>query len=333
VKAISISACLVSVAFAGVALAAAEPQYKIVDRIKVQDGAFDYATFDPATNQILMARPNFTTTIDVKTGKVGEIKTAQKGHITLPIPGTNLLVVTQRAGNILIVDGKADKIEATLKGTKNPDGATYDPSTKLVFAMNHDGGDSTVIDPIAKKVVATIPIGGDLEFPVSDGKGKVFVNVEDKNQIAVIDAKAKKVLTRYTLKDCDGPTGQAYDAADNYLISACDGTAKVIRADNGQEVASLKIANQPDAVIFDAQRKLAFIPCRTPGVLEIISFANPAKPTVVQHLDTQLGTRTGTIDPTTGKIYMMAAKFGAPAAAGGRPQALQSTYDVLVVSP
>jgi DNA-binding beta-propeller fold protein YncE len=332
VKAISIATLLLSAGVAAAAFAAA-PQYKITDRIKVQDGGFDYATFDAATNQVLMARPNFTTTIDVKTGKVGEIKSAARGHIALPIPGTPLLVVTQRAGNILIVDGKADKVEATLKGTKNPDGATYDPSTKLVFAMNHDGGDSTVIDPIAKKVVATIPIGGDLEFTVPDGAGKVFVNIEDKNQIAVIDTKTKKVTTRYTLKNCDGPTGLAYDAADKYLISSCDGTAKIIRADNGTEVASLKIANQPDAVIFDAQRKLAFIPCRTPGVLEVISLANPAKPEVVQHLQTQLGTRTGTIDPSTGKIYMMAAKFGAPATAGGRPQALESTYDVLVATP
>jgi len=332
VKAISIASLLLSVGVAAVAFAAA-PQYKIVDRIKVQDGGFDYATFDPATNQVLMARPNFTTTIDVKTGKVGEIKSAARGHIALPIPGTSLLVVTQRAGNILIVDGKAEKVEATLKGTKNPDGATYDPSTKLVFAMNHDGGDSTVIDPIAKKVVGTIPIGGDLEFAVADGNGKVFVNIEDKNQIAVIDAKAKKVTTRYTLKECDGPTGLAYDAADKYLIASCDGTAKIVRADNGAEVASLKIANQPDAVIFDATRKLAFIPCRTPGVMEVISFANPAKPEVVQHMQTQLGTRTGTLDPSTGRIYMMAAKFGAPATAGGRPQALESTYDVLVAAP
>ena len=331
-KAISIATLLLSVGVAAAAYAAA-PAYKIVDRIKVQNGGFDYATFDPATGQVLMARPNFTTTIDVKTGKVGEIKAAARGHIALPIPGTPLLVVTQRAGNILIVDGKTDKVEATLKGGKNPDGATYDPATKLVFAMNHDSGDSTVVDPATKKVVGTIPIGGDLEFPVADGKGKVFVNIEDKNQIAVIDAKAKKVLTRYTLKDCDGPTGLAYDAADKYLVSSCDGTAKIIRADNGAEVASLKIANQPDAVIFDATRKLAFIPCRTPGVMEVISFANPAKPEVVQHLPTQLGTRTGTIDPGTGRIYMMAAKFGAPATAGGRPQALESTYDVLVVAP
>lgn len=331
-KALSISASLASVAFATVALAAAS-NYKIADRIKVQDGGFDYATYDADTGQVLIARPTMTTTIDPKTGKVGEIKSARAGHGAFPVPGTGLVVVPQRAGNILVVDIKADKVVATLKGTKNPDGATYDPATKLEFVMNHDGGDSTVVDPMARKVVGTIAIGGDLEFPVADGNGKVFVNIEDKNQIAVIDSKARKVLTRYTLKDCDGPTGLAYDAADKYLISSCDGTAKVIRADNGTEVASLKIANQPDAVIFDAQRKLAFIPCRTPGTLEVISFADPAHPSVVQHVSTQLGTRTGTLDPATGKIYMMAAKFGAPATAGGRPQAAQSTYEVLVAAP
>jgi len=172
-----------------------------------------------------------------------------------------------------------------------------------------------------------------LEFAVPDGAGKVFVNVEDKNQIAVIDAKAKKVLTRYQLRDCDGPTGLAYDAADKLLISSCDGTAKVIHADTGMEAASLKIANQPDAVIFDPMRKLAFIPCRTPGVLEVLSFADPAHISVVQHLPTQLGTRTGTLDPATGRIYSMAAKFGAPAQPGGRAQPLESTYEVLVIAP
>ena len=330
-KKIAVASLILSVAFSAVALAAAA-NYKIVDRIKVPDGGFDYATFDPATGRVLMARPNGTTVIDVKTGKVSEIKAADKGHIALPIPGTSLLAVTQRQGNILLVDAMADKVVATLKGSKNPDGATYDPSSKLIFAMNHDGGDSTVIDPAAKKVVATIPIGGDLEFPIADGAGKVFVNVEDKNQIAVIDVKTRKVTTRYNVKNCDGPSGLAYDASDKLLVTACDGSAHVLRAADGTEVASLTTAKGADAVIYDATRKLAFIPCRA-GTLEVLSFADPAHISIVQHLPTQLGTRTGTLDPATGRIYSMAAKFGAPAAAGGRPQALQASYEVLVIAP
>lgn len=251
----------------------------------------------------------------------------------MPIPGSPLLVVTQRGGNILLVDGATDKEVASFKGGKNPDGATYDPSSKLVFAMDHDTGNATVIDPAAKKVVGSIVIGGDLEFAVPDGGGKVYVNVEDKNQIAVIDTATKKVTTRYTLKGCDGPTGLAYDAADKLLIASCDGSAHVVRAATGVEVAAIPTAKGADAVIFDAARKLAFIPCRT-GTLEILSFADPAHISVVQHLPTQVGTRTGTLDPNTGRIYSMAAKFDAPpATAGGRAQALQSTYEVLVIAP
>src|SRR6266436_28383 len=332
-RAFSAASLLVSVAFAATAFAAAAPNYKIVDRIKVQDGGFDYATYDAANGRILMARPTLTTVIDIKTGMVSELKSAKAGHIAMPLPGSPLLVVTQRAGNILLVDGKTDMVVATLKGGKDPDGATYDPSSKLVFAMNHDSGDSTVIDPVAKKVVATIPVGGELEFAVPDGAGKVYVNVEDKNQIAVIDTATKKVTTRYALKGCDGPTGLAYSPSTKLLIASCDGSAHVVRADTGAEVASLPTAKGADAVIYDEARKLAFIPCRT-GTLEVISLADPAHISIVQHIPTQVGTRTGTFDPDTGRVYSIAAQFGPPpAAAGGRPQAVSATYEVLVIAP
>jgi DNA-binding beta-propeller fold protein YncE len=328
---VSIASCLVSIAIAATAYAAAAPNYKIVDRIKVQDGGFDYATYDAANGRILMARPTLTTVIDVKTGKVSALESAKGGHGTFVITGTPLVAVTQRPGNVLLVDTTMDKVVATLKAGKNPDGAVYDASSKLLFVMGHDDGNSTVIDPAAKKVVATIPVGGDLEFPVADGAGKVFVNVEDKNQIAVIDVASKKVTNRYALKGCDGPTGLAYSASTKLLVSSCDGTVHVVRTD-GTEVASLPTAKGADAVIMDDQRKLAFIPCRA-GTLEVLSLADPAHPTIVQHVPTQVGTRTGTIDPTTGKIYSMAAKFDAPPAAGGRAQALSASYEVLVIAP
>lgn len=331
-KTSSIAGLLLSVAFATTAFAAASTNYKITDRIKVQDGGFDYATFDAATGHVYMARPGLTTVIDVKTGKVSALDSAKGGHGAFVVTGTPFVVVTQRPGNILIVDTTTDKVVGTVKGGKNPDGGVYDPSSKLFFAMNHDSGESTVIDPIAKKVVGTVQVGGDLEFPVTDGAGKVYVNVEDKNQIAVIDVKTKKTTARYALKGCDGPTGLAYSPSTKLLVSSCDGTVHVVRAENGQEVASLPTAKGADAVLMDDGRKLAFIPCRA-GTLEVLSLADPAHPTIVQHLPTQVGTRTGTIDPGTGKIYSMAAKFGEPAAAGGRPQALAATYEVLVISP
>jgi YVTN family beta-propeller protein len=330
---ISLALSVAVFAFASQPRAAEQTNYKIVDRIKVPDGAFDYATYEPTSGRIYMARADNTTVIDPKTGKVSELKSASRGHIALPLPGSTLIVLTQRAGTIRIVDTATDMVVADFLAGKNPDGATYDPFSKLVFVMNHDSGDSTVVDPATKKPVATINVGGELEFPVSNGAGKVFVNDEAGNEIAVIDVKARKVLTRYKLAGCMAPTGMAYVADAKLLISSCEnGLAKVLQADTGKEVASLKIGEGPDAVIYDARRKLAFIPCGAAGLLEVISLADPAHPTVIQHVPTSTGTRTGTLDPTTGRLYLMAFKSG-PAPAGGRATRLPGSFEVLVVAP
>jgi hypothetical protein len=182
--------------------------------------------------------------------------------------------------------------------------------------------------------VATIPVGGVLEFPVSDGAGKVFVNVEDKNEIAVIDVKSRQTIAHWALNGCKSPTGLAYAPQENLLISSCgeNGIAKVIRADTGADVASLPIAIGADAVMYDAKRRVALMPCRA-GTFEVISLADPAHISVVQQVPTEVGTRTGILDPNSGRVYAMAAKFGPPAAPGGRPQPLAGTFEVLVIAP
>jgi YVTN family beta-propeller protein len=316
---------------------AAEPAYKIVDRIKVPDGGFDYATYDAATGRILMARTDFTTVIDTKTGKLSQLSSAARGHMALPIPGTTLLLLPQRQGTIRIADAAADKVLADLPGGKNPDGATYDPVTKLVFVMNRESAEATVVDPVARKVVATIPIGGSIEFTVSDGAGKVFANDESVGDIAVIDVKTLKMIGRYKMEGCMGPSGLAFVPGAKLLISSCrNGLAKVIQSDTGKEVASLPIARGPDAVIYDATRKLAFITCGADGVLEVISLADPAHIAVVQHLQTQAGSRTGMLDPASGRLYLMASKpdpAAVPPPGGGGAPRLAGSFEVLVVSP
>jgi DNA-binding beta-propeller fold protein YncE len=272
--------------------------------------------------------------IDAKTGKVSELASASAGHMAIPIPGTNLLVLPRGKGTVAIVDGKADKPIAELQGGNGPDGAAYDPFSKFVFVMNHNGGDATVVDPIAQKVVATIPVGGVLEFPASDGAGKVFVNVQDKGEIGVIDVKTRQTVAHWPMNDCKSPTGLAYVPRGKLLVSSCgqNGVAKVINAETGAEVASIPIAVGADAVMYDAKRNVVLIPCRA-GELEVISVADPAHISVVQRVPTQEGSRTGTFDPDTGRVYAMAAKFGPPATPGGRPQALPGTFEVLVVAP
>ena len=328
-----LASLLLSAVFAGSAIAAA-PAYKVVDRIKVGDGGFDYAVFDSANGRALIARTNYTDVIDAKTGKASQLSSASAGHMAIPIPGTDLLVLPRGKGTIGIVDGKTDKQIAELPGGSAPDGAVYDPFSKFVFVMNHNGGDATVIDPVAQKVVATIPVGGVLEFPASDGAGKVFVNVQDKGEIAVIDVKSRQTVAHWPMNDCKSPTGLAYVPGAKLLVSSCgqNGVAKVLRADTGAEVASLPIAMGADAVMYDAKRNVALIPCRA-GELEVISVADPAHISVVQRVPTQEGSRTATLDPDTGRIYSMAAKFGPPTTPGGRPQALPGTFELLVIAP
>jgi len=324
---------------------AAAPNYRIIDRIKVGDGRFDYATFDDATNRVYMSRSFYTTVFDAKTGKVSQLDSAVNGHMTLPIPGTTLAVVPRAQGMelpiprdapgiIRIVDLKTDTVVADLPAGINPDGAVYDSFSRRVFVMNHVSGDSTVVDPIAHAIVGTISVGGTLEFPASDGAGKVFVNVQDQNRIGIIDVKAMKVIGYYPLAGCESPTGLAYIPDQHLLISACgNGIAKAVSADDGKEVASLAIGRGPDAVKYDPMRHVVLIPSGRDGELDIISVADRSNLSVVQKLPTQVGCRTGVVDPNTGRFYTMASRPGPAPAGGGRAAPMPGSFEVLVIGP
>jgi len=311
--------------------------YRIVDRIKVPDGGFDYAAFDPQMGRVYMARPDFTTVIDVKTGAVSQLTSGSGGHMALAIPGTTLVLLPQRQGSIRLADAVKDTVVADLPGGTDPDAAVYDPFSKLVFVVNKGSGEATVVDPLAHKVVASIPIGGVLQFPASDGAGHVFVTVDSVPEIAVVDVRALKVTARYKLDGCKGASGLAYAAQSKLLISGCtSGLAKVLQASTGKEEASLPIGLGADATFYDPVRKLAFIPCGRDGVLEVISLADPAHISVVQQVTTLQGSRTGTVDPQTGRVYLMSSKpdpSAVPApGARGLPR-LPGSYEVLVVGP
>lgn len=318
---------------AGSATAADTPQYKILSRIKVADGSFDYATFDPVSGLVFMPRGAFTTVLNVRTGQASELKTGASDHIALPIPDSNLLVLTQRRGTIRIIDRTTDTVVADLAGGKNPNSAVYDPATKLAFVFNKDSGNVTLVDPLAKKAVGVMPVSPNtLEFPVTDGRGRIFDNIETTAEIAVIDARQRKVTGSYKLAGCEEPTGLAY--AEGLLVSSCgNGVAKIVAASDGHEIASLPIGHGPDAVIYDPVHKTALIPCGADGLLEVISLADPMHPRLTQHVRTQQGSRTGTVDPRSGRVYLMASKpdTAAPPTPTGRVPRLAGSWEILVV--
>jgi YVTN family beta-propeller protein len=320
-------------ALAAPALAA---DYKIVDKLKMPDGGWDYATSDLQKNLIYWVRNDHTDVIDTKTNKLTSLKSTGDGHMAIVVQGTPLIVVPMRAPakTNRIVDTSSDKVVADVGGAgEGPDGATYDPFSKHVYSVNHNGSDVTVVDPVAKSVVATIPVGGGkLEFAASDGAGHVFVNVQAAGEIAVIDVKTNKLTAKHKMAGCEDASGLAFATKAKLLIASCgNGVAKVMTPE-GKEVASIPIGKGPDSVIYDAVHDVAFVPCGTDGVLEVISVADAGKVAKIQTLKTQVLARTGAVD-AAGRLYLMTAQPdpSKPLGGGGRPTPKDGTFEMLVI--
>jgi YVTN family beta-propeller protein len=314
--------------------AATSASLKVVGRIAGPDGGWDYANFDPVHHRLYIAHGTAITAIDVDTGQVtSALVAAQRAHIALPLPGGDEILVTNGGSDtVTLIDARTGAIRATIATGKNPDAALVDPASGLVFVMNARGGDVTLIDIKTAKAVGAIPVGGALEFGVADGKGRVFINVEDKAEIAVIDTRSRKVVTRWPMAGCEEPSGLAYAADAKLLIAACaNGTAKVVSATSGKVVASLAVGEGPDAAFYDAQRHLAYIPSGGDGTLSVIAVRGPSDVAVIGKLATKVGARTGTFDPATGKIYLPSADYDPPIQAGGRRTPKAGSFAVLVV--
>ena len=299
--------------------APAEPTYAVSGKIAGPDGGWDYVSFDPAHRRLYVSRGDGVLALDVDTGVVTpHLADGKRTHETLVLAGGDTLLVTNGASGTALVINVADgKQIGEIPTGPAPDAAALETGTNLAVVVSAVGV-ATVIDPTSKAVVASIPVGGKLEFLAGDGHGHMFVNVESKNEIAVLDLKTRSVTARYKLDGCESPGGLAYDPKAGVLIAACDnGVAKVVAARTGAVVATLKIGKGPDAVIFDPVRGLAFIPCGGDGVLDVIKVGNGRDALLIQVANTERGARTGMVDPKTGALYLPAATYGPPPPAGG----------------
>jgi DNA-binding beta-propeller fold protein YncE len=304
--------------------------YRIVDRIPAPDGPWDFLRVDPARDRLLVTRGSSVMSVDLSTRAVtAGFVAGQRTHDALPVNGGNEVLVTNGGNDTATFFDAATGAElgATPTG-KGPDAATYDAKTGLALVMDHLGGQVTLIDPATHKAAGTIEVGGVLEVAATDGEGLAFVNVEDRNEVAVLDLAARKALRRYALPGCDGPTGLVYEASHRWLVAACDGSTVVLKAADGAVVATLRTGKAADGVALDAARKLAFVPGRE-GSLSVISLAGP-RPAVVGVVPTDPGVKTLALDPRSGRVYLPTARFAA-AAAGARPVATPGSFVILVI--
>lgn len=226
---------------------AATPAYKVIDRIAGPDGGWDYVRVDSARNRVLVAHGTSVMAIDLTTKAVTSgLAPGARLHDVLPVNG-ELLVTQGGTDTAVFVDPETGATLATLPTGKGPDAATFDPHSGLVLVMDHAGGQVTLVDPKARTVVGTIDVGGDMEA-AAVSEGRAYINVEDRNEIAVINIAGRKVIDRWALPGCDAPTGIALIADSKRVISACDGSSVIVDIATGKVVQTLPTGRGADGV-------------------------------------------------------------------------------------
>lgn len=234
-----------------------------------------------------------------------------------------------RLNNVTVFDIKTGKVLMQIPVGQNPDAIMYDPFSKKIIVCNGRSHDLSVIDPVTGQVVATIALAGKPEAAVSDEAGKIYVNIEDKNTIAVVDIKNNKVVNNWSLAPCEGPTGLAIDTRTKRLFSGCDKLLVVLDAANGHIVDKLPIGDGCDAVGFDNSLKYIFASCGE-GKLTIIREESAGSFKVIDNIPTKRSARTLALDEKTHEVFLPAADTE-PGATGERPKMIPGTFQVLVV--
>jgi len=308
--------------------------FRVIHRIHVGgDGGWDYLKVDPDWHRVYLSRGNHVMVVDEESGKlIGDIPNTNGVHGIALAPELGKGFTSNGADNsVTVFDLKTLKPAATIKTTgANPDSIIYDPASKRVFTFNGKGANSTVIDASAGNVVGTVSLGGKPEEAVLDGKGNVYVNLEDKSSMAVFDTKGLTVKNTWPLAPCDGPSAIAMDAPNRRVFAACDKVMVVVNADTGKVIASPPIGGDPDGNGFDPVTRMLFASCRE-GLVSVIHEDSPDKYSVVTNITTQFGTRTMTLDPKTHHLFTVTADFRAAGAATAsnphpRPQPIPGTF-------
>ena len=300
------------------ALAAAGPGYKVVNTFKLGgEGGWDYLTADASARRLYISRATHVIVLDLDSGKpVGDIADTPGVHgIALAPELGRGFVSNGREGTVSIFDLKTLATINKVKAGENPDAILYDPSTRRVFTFNGRSQDSTAIDAANGTVLGTIKLDGKPEFAASDGKGEIFVNIEDKSELTAIDPNKLEVKSKWPLAPCEEPSGLSMDRKNRRLFVGCDNKMMaVVNADTGKVLATPAIGDGVDATTFDPETGLAFASCGE-GVLTVVREESPDKFSVAENVPTQAGARTLALDTKTHNIYAVTAKFGPPPAA------------------
>ena len=315
----------------------AQKQFKVVNRVKLGgEGGWDYLIYDKDGQRLFITRGSHVMVVDTKTLKLtGDIPDLSGIHGVALAPELNHGFISNGGDNtVTIFDLKTLKKLDSVKVGERPDAILYEPFSKHVFTFNARSHDSTVVDAASGKVLGTVPLGGKPEFPASDGKGKLYVNIEDKSQIAEVDVSKMAVLNTWSIAPCQEPSALAMDVEHHRLFSGCDNKMMaVVDSDSGKVVTSVPIGEGVDAGRFNPKTGEVFMSCGE-GVLTIIHQDNADKYTVKQNLPTVRGARTMALDQDSDTVYLVTAqREDKPAAPGQRPAMVPGSFELIVVKP
>ena len=332
-------ASLLCGSFVAPSILSAQQPYKIIDRWKIGgDGGWDDLHADSQAHRLYLTHGTRVDVVDTQTGKlVGSITGLHGAHGVALDDAGKFGYISDGSGNAVVVFDRASlAIVATIPVGKNPDGIVFESATQTVWAFDGRSNDVSVISAATQKVVATIPLPGKPEFATTDGKGLIYDNIEDKNEVIRLDAHTNAITAAWQLTGCDSPSGLAIDVAGSRLFSVCDGKRMaVIDANTGESLANPIIGDGPDGAGWDSVHKLAFASCGGTGTLTVID-ASAASYPAIENLPTQRGARTMTYDAATDRAYLVSAEFGprpdpTPDNPRPRPPVLPGSFVVLVV--
>jgi hypothetical protein len=312
--------------------------YHLIRKVKLGGtGGWDYIEVDPATHRLFISRANHVIVVNPDQGNVvGDIPGTQGVHgIAFANEFNKGFTTNGRTSDSTIFDLTSLKVLGNAKTDKDSDAVIYDPFSKRVFTFNGDANTATAIDAASGKVVNTFPLGGGPEFGASDGKGKIFVNLEDKSSLVKFDAKTLKIENTWPLAPCESPSGLAIDSDHEILIVGCHNKLMAfVDGNSGKILGTVPIGQGVDANRFDPLTGYAFASCGD-GTLTIAHEDSTTKFSLVETIQTQRGARTMALDYTTHAVYLVTAEFGpAPTVTADnprpRPAILPDTFTLLI---
>ena len=312
--------------------------YHLINKVKLGgEGGWDYLTADSASRRLFISRGTHVMVVNADEGKIlGDIPNTSGVHgIALVSDMNKGFTSNGKTATSTVFDMKTLQSLGEATTEKNPDAIIYDPASKRVFTFNGGSDSATAIDAATGKAVGTVALGGGPEFAASDGKGHVFVNLEDKSQLVKFDPVTLKVEKTWPLAPCESPSGLAIDAEHEILVVGCHNKMMAfVDGSSGTVIGTVPICQGVDANRFDPATGFAFASCGD-GTVTVAHEDSPDKFSVVDTIQTQRGARTMELDTSNHNLYLVSADFGPTPAATPehprpRPPMIPDTFTLLI---